>query len=1073
MKKNKILSLICAAAIAVSLLNGLCVYAASNGNGTVSDPYKISSLLDFLNIEKNPSANYILMDDIYIDIPFNITSFSGTFDGNGHRILINQGPLFKEVSGTVKNLCVDGNITSSKTAGMIAGTLTGTISECSTTGSISGKISTSSDTNVSESESDENSGENSNTSLEASIGGIAGVVDGGTISDCFSNISINSELKYCGGIAGYTADAEILNCYTYSQIISKSSATGAVVGQSENSQITNCYYEDRASLSFGVGVGSDTTTHLSYDEMQSAQSFKGFDFNDTWTIIEGKTMPMLVSYNGLGTAENPFKIHDYKDTKIVHAACSDKDKHYELVADISDYFNIIGTPESPFMGHFNGNGHVITTSSIMVKQEYDGIFSVVGEGALVENLTCINTSVYFPSVAGGIAAINYGTIEGCSVFGVFDSSKDCGGIAGENIGGTIRDCYFNGSIGVTSSGGGGIAGYNSYGTIENCDAVITSYDYYPYRRRGIGGIAGDNSYGVIKNCRASGNISAKSEIGGIAGRLYNGSILSSYSTCSISGSEKMGGIYGTKIEDGYVENSYYQINEEKPLDEAQKNSYGKTAEQMKLLSTYSGFDFDSVWTVNADGMPVIKSITGSGTKTDPYIIRTADDFLNIKLGRKLYYKLANDINGALQLTPSDDPFIGCFDGNGHKIDTSSTVVFKDIGEGAYIGNLHTNTSLAYNAKGATIEYCSVKGTEFLDEADNCTIKNSGVYYNDSSNSGFINKISGGKVLDCFVKISELKGSKLIGGFTGQCSNAEITNCYVEDSYVSSSGTSGGFVGRCDNNSKITNCFTNATVDKGEYSGLFAGMNYAQIDSCYALGSSGSEEEKLEFVSYDDGQITNCGTEYDGNPFKIIYTGGIGISVDIPDIGQDVPNTGENISQNPSLSDISGHWAEQTIINLVNKNIISGYEDGTFRPQNSITKGEFIKLLIAANKTSLKSGFTSYEDVNKHWAKDYIYTAVMLGICDNINVSNSEFGVDKAITRAEAAALTGRLISPDISGTTTFTDSSAIPDWAQNPVYACVEKGIITGMDDGSFSPANNLTRAEAATIIERITNLNN
>ena len=64
-----------------------------------------------------------------------------------------------------------------------------------------------------------------------------------------------------------------------------------------------------------------------------------------------------------------------------------------------------------------------------------------------------------------------------------------------------------------------------------------------------------------------------------------------------------------------------------------------------------------------------------------------------------------------------------------------------------------------------------------------------------------------------------------------------------------------------------------------------------------------------------------------------------------------------------------------------------------------------------------------------------------------------------------------LWAPDKTGIPSFTDNSSIPDWASNEVYSMVELGLITGMEDGSFKPLDNLTRAEAATIIERIMNL--
>ena len=128
--------------------------------------------------------------------------------------------------------------------------------------------------------------------------------------------------------------------------------------------------------------------------------------------------------------------------------------------------------------------------------------------------------------------------------------------------------------------------------------------------------------------------------------------------------------------------------------------------------------------------------------------------------------------------------------------------------------------------------------------------------------------------------------------------------------------------------------------------------------------------------------------------------------------------------------------------------------------------------MSVTSSGESTNFTQYRDVNASWAKGYVSRAIELGLCDNINSAETEFGVDEPITRAQAAALMGRLLKPELSSAAlSFADTATIPDWAQEPVLVAVQLGLIAGNDDGTFRPMNNLTRAEAATIIERILNL--
>ncbi|MDI9477098.1 MAG: S-layer homology domain-containing protein [Natronincolaceae bacterium] len=166
-----------------------------------------------------------------------------------------------------------------------------------------------------------------------------------------------------------------------------------------------------------------------------------------------------------------------------------------------------------------------------------------------------------------------------------------------------------------------------------------------------------------------------------------------------------------------------------------------------------------------------------------------------------------------------------------------------------------------------------------------------------------------------------------------------------------------------------------------------------------------------------------------------------------------------------LSDIKGHWAQDTIEDLVNRRIIEGYPDGTFRPNNNITRAEFTSLLVRA--FDLKSGLGKvFSDTADHWARDYIKTANYHGLVNGY--SDTLFGPDDPVTREQIAAMVVNATKAgSVNESETFTDSAQISAWAKEPVAKAAAAGLITGYPDGSFKPKANATRAEAAVILDR------
>ncbi|WP_373598175.1 N-acetylmuramoyl-L-alanine amidase [Paraclostridium bifermentans] len=166
---------------------------------------------------------------------------------------------------------------------------------------------------------------------------------------------------------------------------------------------------------------------------------------------------------------------------------------------------------------------------------------------------------------------------------------------------------------------------------------------------------------------------------------------------------------------------------------------------------------------------------------------------------------------------------------------------------------------------------------------------------------------------------------------------------------------------------------------------------------------------------------------------------------------------------PVFSDISGHWAEQQILDFVDKGYINGYGDGTFKPDNQITRAEFVKVVNKVFGFTNVSG-ENFTDVNP---EDWYYNDVCIGINKGyINgYGDDTFRPNAPITREEAAKIISTVLNTKGDGNLTFVDSNEISDWAKPHVDALSDNGIINGYGDGTFRPINNVTRAESVKML--------
>jgi len=169
----------------------------------------------------------------------------------------------------------------------------------------------------------------------------------------------------------------------------------------------------------------------------------------------------------------------------------------------------------------------------------------------------------------------------------------------------------------------------------------------------------------------------------------------------------------------------------------------------------------------------------------------------------------------------------------------------------------------------------------------------------------------------------------------------------------------------------------------------------------------------------------------------------------------------------SFSDVNGHWAKDYIYYGVEKGYLNGYSDGTFQPDKTVTRAEFSKMINSALGISNQAENTFVDVVESKWYYNEVCKAVSAGYITGYN--ETTFAPENNITRQEAAVILSRII-PKASTikTQNFKDSASIASWATNAVGTVYSKGYMSGNDLGNFDPQGNLTRAQAAKIIGEI-----
>ncbi len=213
------------------------------------------------------------------------------------------------------------------------------------------------------------------------------------------------------------------------------------------------------------------------------------------------------------------------------------------------------------------------------------------------------------------------------------------------------------------------------------------------------------------------------------------------------------------------------------------------------------------------------------------------------------------------------------------------------------------------------------------------------------------------------------------------------------------------------------------------------------------------------ISSNPGAIPKPGNS--GSVGGSFSTGGVSSFVDPNPIPSNPP-----AQSGSSFNDMSSnHWASASVDFLKGNGWITGYEDGSFRPDNNITRAEYAKLIL--NVFDIKEGGeANFNDVsNDAWYAPFVASAQANGIITGIDGS---FFPERNLTRQDAAVIICRILGKSSAENLTFADKESIADYAVSAVSYLCGIGVINGYSDNTFKPEGYITRAEISKIIHTL-----
>ena len=163
-----------------------------------------------------------------------------------------------------------------------------------------------------------------------------------------------------------------------------------------------------------------------------------------------------------------------------------------------------------------------------------------------------------------------------------------------------------------------------------------------------------------------------------------------------------------------------------------------------------------------------------------------------------------------------------------------------------------------------------------------------------------------------------------------------------------------------------------------------------------------------------------------------------------------------------------HWAFEYIADLAERGVIDGYDDGSFKPERTVSRAEWAKIMVDAAGVTVNDDGIYFNDMSNHWANKYVNAAMnyLTGYADG-SYRPDQTAVREDVTVAMVKLKGYDMSEVDYSVLSNFTDNDSISSYAKAYVAMAISKDLINGFEDNTFRGQDTLTRAEAATLLYR------
>lgn len=837
-----------------------------------------------------------------------------------------------------------------------------------------------------------------------------------------------------------------------------------------------------------------------------------------WRLFNGPNIiyeDNISLLQGKGTAAEPYEIANGEMLNHVRYY-NDMDIYFKQTADIdlTTFANdeegkgwkpIGQDAKQAFLGHYDGNGYVIMGLTVDRPEEfYGGLFGYTASESSVSNVTLLDASVRSGGTAGGLIGLHEGT---------------------------ARNIYVTGNVATTEPEGeeefnpaGGLVGVN-YGIIQGSYSNVNVQATYV-----AGGLAGFNMGGTIEESYAAGDVSAYDEAGGLVG-VNSGNVATSYAVGTVSidtESEHDGGLVGVNDEDhGTIENSYYNIELlSEPASQAGHGT-GLTTAEMTNADTYvdAGWNFEQVWAIEPsrnEGYPYLKQIQravsyagngndGGTAPTDTLVyprggtVVVAGNSGQLTKEGQAFDGWNTEADGsgtsyasgaALRIGPADVVLYAQWrvadggDDNGdgdnggeeapyvpvYPVVTQPGATVLVNGQTVNAGTLSTNT--VNGRMVSTIKLDADKFGQLLTSAGAGAIITVPVA---GEADAVVGELSGALLANmsrqqAVLSVETGRGSYTIGASQVNLvdllktfgDSATLENIIIrieisapeaqEADVLEKAATEGGFTLVAPPVSfTVTGVYGDTSIELDSFDSyverriaLPDDLNRAQAATAVVLEERGGVRHvPTQFVTVDG--ITYASIMSLTNSTYAV-------------IGNDVV-----------YSDVEGHWAMDAVNDMGSRLIVGGIGGGLFQPDRDMTRAEFAAIVVRALGLKPKGGATAFADVAAaDWYREAIGTAYAYGLISGFE--DGSFRPAERVTREQAmviiaramrlaglegAKASGKLLLP-------FGDADAVSDWAADGIASSLQAGIVTGRSETVLAPQDYVSRAEVAVMVRRL-----